>query len=188
MTQEITRWSVKDTYASRVEKGEGLRLAMLVTNSELNSLFENNEHTEVEPEISTAFGQIAVANFDNQKFDESNIIIIDFVSGDPIVEQIKLIETSKFLEEKHNKQCSKNDIKSFFVNAKHPFEENAQPAKKICQMCVVNRSCLKYALENNEKYGIWGGKTVQERKRIKRAVNRNVLNALNSKNLTNSSN
>lgn len=39
-------------------------------------------------------------------------------------------------------------------------------AKEICRGCVVREECLEYALVNGENFGIWGGMSVRERKRI----------------------
>ena len=41
-------------------------------------------------------------------------------------------------------------------------------AKKICRGCVVREECLTYALDHNEKHGIWGGMSERERRRINR--------------------
>jgi WhiB family redox-sensing transcriptional regulator len=37
------------------------------------------------------------------------------------------------------------------------------PAKAICARCPVTQSCLDYALEHDEPYGVWGGLTRRER-------------------------
>lgn len=42
-------------------------------------------------------------------------------------------------------------------------------AKAICATCTVRRECLDYALENSERFGIWGGKSARERMLILRA-------------------
>ncbi|MCC7078652.1 MAG: WhiB family transcriptional regulator [Acidimicrobiia bacterium] len=42
------------------------------------------------------------------------------------------------------------------------------PAKAICASCPVRAECLEYALENREKYGIWGGKSERERRQLRR--------------------
>lgn len=42
----------------------------------------------------------------------------------------------------------------------------AAPAKAICRECVVREECLDYALAINERYGIWGGMTPEERREI----------------------
>lgn len=45
-------------------------------------------------------------------------------------------------------------------------------AKRVCAQCPVRVECLEYALENNEKYGIWGGTGAHERKLILRTRRR----------------
>lgn len=39
-------------------------------------------------------------------------------------------------------------------------------AQKICEQCVIQEECLEYALDNGEIYGVWGGASERERKRI----------------------
>ena len=41
-------------------------------------------------------------------------------------------------------------------------------AKKICTGCDVRAECLSYALSNDERFGIWGGLSERERRRLKR--------------------
>ena len=41
-------------------------------------------------------------------------------------------------------------------------------AKAICQRCPVAEPCLEFAMETNQKYGIWGGLTDKERASLKR--------------------
>ena len=41
-------------------------------------------------------------------------------------------------------------------------------AKDVCRGCPVRADCLEYALTNNEKFGIWGGLTERERRRLYR--------------------
>jgi WhiB family transcriptional regulator, redox-sensing transcriptional regulator len=41
-------------------------------------------------------------------------------------------------------------------------------AKSICQSCPVIEPCLEFAMETNQKYGIWGGLTDKERASLKR--------------------
>lgn len=42
-------------------------------------------------------------------------------------------------------------------------------AKEVCRGCVVRQECLDYALRHGEKFGIWGGLSERERRRIRRA-------------------
>ena len=34
---------------------------------------------------------------------------------------------------------------------------STREAKEVCRGCVVRGDCLEYALQNSEKFGIWGG-------------------------------
>ncbi|MHB8513064.1 MAG: WhiB family transcriptional regulator [Actinomycetota bacterium] len=42
-------------------------------------------------------------------------------------------------------------------------EEEAWRAKEICGVCDVKAQCLVFALQNRERYGVWGGVTEKER-------------------------
>ena len=48
---------------------------------------------------------------------------------------------------------------------------STREAKEVCRGCVVRAECLEYALVNSEKFGIWGGLSERERRRIRRARN-----------------
>lgn len=45
---------------------------------------------------------------------------------------------------------------------------STREAKEVCRGCVVKNGCLEYALENGEKFGIWGGLSERERRRLRR--------------------
>jgi WhiB family redox-sensing transcriptional regulator len=45
---------------------------------------------------------------------------------------------------------------------------STREAKEVCRGCVVQADCLEYALANGEKFGIWGGMSERERRRIRR--------------------
>ena len=46
--------------------------------------------------------------------------------------------------------------------------ESADAAKAVCAGCVVSAECLEYALDAGEKFGVWGGKSERERRRLRR--------------------
>ncbi len=46
---------------------------------------------------------------------------------------------------------------------------STREAKEVCRGCVVSDDCLEYALANGEKFGIWGGMSERERRRLRRA-------------------
>jgi len=41
-------------------------------------------------------------------------------------------------------------------------------AKAVCAGCVVRDACLEYAMDNNERWGIWGGLARRERIRLRK--------------------
>jgi len=45
---------------------------------------------------------------------------------------------------------------------------STREAKEVCRGCEVKDNCLEYALENGEKFGIWGGLSERERRRLRR--------------------
>lgn len=41
---------------------------------------------------------------------------------------------------------------------------STRDAKRQCLSCEVRQECLDYALEHQERFGIWGGKSERERR------------------------
>ena len=46
---------------------------------------------------------------------------------------------------------------------------STREAKEVCRGCVVSQDCLEFAIANGEKFGIWGGMSERERRRVRRA-------------------
>lgn len=44
----------------------------------------------------------------------------------------------------------------------------AYEAKKVCQQCPLINKCLEFALTNEEEWGVWGGLTADERRKLRR--------------------
>jgi WhiB family redox-sensing transcriptional regulator len=42
--------------------------------------------------------------------------------------------------------------------------------KRICKACDVKAECLEYSLRNNERFGVWGGLSEQDRRKLRRRV------------------
>lgn len=61
-------------------------------------------------------------------------------------------------------RCLDADPEAFFPEKGGSTRE----AKRICNACDVREECLRYALENDERFGIWGGMSERERRRLKR--------------------
>ena len=45
---------------------------------------------------------------------------------------------------------------------------STREAKGVCRGCEVRLECLEYALAQGEKFGIWGGLSERERRRVRR--------------------
>jgi WhiB family redox-sensing transcriptional regulator len=45
---------------------------------------------------------------------------------------------------------------------------STREAKSVCRGCEVRSECLEYALAHGEKFGIWGGLSERERRRVRR--------------------
>lgn len=41
-------------------------------------------------------------------------------------------------------------------------------AKRVCLGCPVRAECLDYALRHDERYGVWGGLSTRERRKLRR--------------------
>ncbi len=62
--------------------------------------------------------------------------------------------------------CAQTDPEAFFPEKGGSTRE----AKSICASCEVRAECLEYALANDERFGIWGGLSERERRRLRRAA------------------
>lgn len=51
-------------------------------------------------------------------------------------------------------------------------EADVAKAKAICNICWVKERCLSFALDNNEREGVWGATTPRERRNIRRRAAR----------------
>jgi WhiB family redox-sensing transcriptional regulator len=60
--------------------------------------------------------------------------------------------------------CAQTDPEAFFPEKGGSTRE----AKKVCLGCDVRGECLEYALAHDERFGIWGGLSERERRRLKK--------------------
>lgn len=73
-----------------------------------------------------------------------------------------------------NGKCSQTNPKDFFPGEAHDRKKEREQAISVCKggdalgVCPCITECLEYALDNNEEFGVWGGTTEDERRRIKR--------------------
>lgn len=60
--------------------------------------------------------------------------------------------------------CAQTDPEAFFPEK----GGSTRDAKKVCGSCAVRAECLEYALKNDERFGIWGGMSERERRRLRK--------------------
>lgn len=64
--------------------------------------------------------------------------------------------------------CAQVDPELFFPDS----GDSTNGAKQICRDCEVRNICLRYALENGEQFGVWGGLSARERRKLMRGRSR----------------
>jgi WhiB family redox-sensing transcriptional regulator len=60
--------------------------------------------------------------------------------------------------------CRGLDSSMFFPG----HDGDSEPALLVCSGCAVRDECLDFALETRQRYGIWGGTTERQRRRMMR--------------------
>ena len=60
--------------------------------------------------------------------------------------------------------CAQTEPEAFFPEK----GGSTRDAKRVCEACPVSGKCLDYAMANDEKFGIWGGLSERERRRLRR--------------------
>ncbi|WP_283097759.1 WhiB family transcriptional regulator [Frankia sp. AgB32] len=89
------------------------------------------------------------------------------VEGDTLASVIDLGLGDLFgevMEWQERALCAQTDPEAFFPEKGGSTRE----AKRICSGCEVRPECLEYALENDERFGIWGGMSERERRKQRR--------------------
>jgi len=88
--------------------------------------------------------------------------------GGRTVTELMAIVDGEAIEEEPNWQeralCAQTDPEAFFPEKGGSTRE----AKKVCLGCDVRGECLEYALQNDERFGIWGGLSERERRKLKK--------------------
>lgn len=67
-------------------------------------------------------------------------------------------------------QCRGRDPEIFYPQRGVP----TASAKALCRECPVKVECLEHALVNEERFGIWGGLSERERKKLHRERRRKL--------------
>ena len=67
---------------------------------------------------------------------------------------------------KESTPCQETDPEIFFVDINGSTIYTVNTAISICNTCWFKDKCLELALESGDVYGIWGGKTRNQRRKI----------------------
>jgi WhiB family transcriptional regulator, redox-sensing transcriptional regulator len=69
--------------------------------------------------------------------------------------------------------CLDEDPELFFpTGTTGPALEQIERAKAVCRRCPVINQCLDWALTTGQDAGVWGGKSEDERRALRRAQQR----------------
>jgi WhiB family redox-sensing transcriptional regulator len=65
--------------------------------------------------------------------------------------------------------CQSADPELFFpISHSGPGSAQIMRAKAICAQCAVQHECLRYALAADPMHGVWGGRSEEERRLMRR--------------------
>jgi len=84
--------------------------------------------------------------------------------GVPGVRRPEPVDEANPLAWQSDALCAQTDPEAFFPEK----GGSTRDAKRICTTCDVRGECLDYALQNDERFGIWGGLSERERRKLKR--------------------
>lgn len=83
------------------------------------------------------------------------------------------------IDENWDKDASCKGIiptKAFYIDQYTPTTQEVIELQQVCLECPVRTECLWTAINNKEKYGIWGGATPAHRDAIRRKNSRGRRN------------
>ena len=84
----------------------------------------------------------------------------------PVLPLFAALEDDEALAWQERALCAQTDPEAFFPEKGGSTRE----AKKVCTRCEVRAECLEYALAHDERFGIWGGLSERERRKLKKRV------------------
>jgi WhiB family redox-sensing transcriptional regulator len=77
---------------------------------------------------------------------------------------VRVAPSCRDLEWQEGAPCTQTDPEVFFPEK----GGSAREAKRVCLSCEVRVECLGYASANDERFGVWGGLSERERRRVAR--------------------
>ena len=74
-------------------------------------------------------------------------------------------------------RCAETDPELFYPET----TGEALHARRICVTCPVRQKCLDYGMETGDEFGIWGGSTRDDRRRIRKGGTFDIYSKLGKK-------
>lgn len=75
---------------------------------------------------------------------------------------------TELVAEWRNRAACSGYPNSLFFPVPDATASQVERATAVCAVCPVTEECLEYAFETNQRAGIWGGTTEEERKSLRR--------------------
>lgn len=113
-----------------------------------------------EGRTATLVSSIALANWTRRL--SGKVHLMQFITTSSITISATPVEPEADWHDRAN--CLGVDPDLFFPER----GASTREAKEVCRGCEVRHDCLEFALQNGEKFGIWGGLSERERRRIRR--------------------
>ena len=89
-------------------------------------------------------------------------LLIDGLSADAAVDNTGDSRSPEDLDWQDLGLCKESDPEAFFPEK----GGSTKQAKAVCKRCPITETCLQWALDHKERFGIWGGKSEYERRQL----------------------
>lgn len=86
---------------------------------------------------------------------------IDYADDAPTLEPL-VSEPRADLSWQQDGLCNQTDPEAFYPEKGGSTRE----AKSVCVGCMVRAECLSYALDTDQRFGVWGGMSERERRKL----------------------
>lgn len=113
---------------------------------------------------------LAFEEFYSRPDDEGTDLVNDTSSSDLLTVAKGPDQPSSLTYEKDDNKnwvdvasCAQVDTEVFYPR----HVEYIKAAKRICAGCVVVKDCLDYAIKHDERHGVWGGLSANERSKLR---------------------
>lgn len=80
--------------------------------------------------------------------------------------EVPVIQNHFTADEVDQASCAQSDPDAWYPEKGR--KDSVQIAKRVCKTCPIRERCLEIALETDERYGVWGGLSERERRKLKK--------------------